>query len=67
MGYVIEWSDEASVTITDILEYLEGRWSQREVNNFIFRVEEVLGLIGNNLLLYPKSNRKGVHKAVISY
>jgi hypothetical protein len=55
MSYSVEWTAEAEITYTNILLYLEQKWTDREVRNFIYRTEEVLQLIKNNPLVYPRS------------
>ena len=62
----ISWSDEATSTFMGILGYLEDCWTQREVDNFIDRVEEVTDMISKNPMQYPKSKSKGVYRAVVS-
>jgi hypothetical protein len=46
--------------------YLEQQWSEREVQNFVIRVNEVLQRISENPRLYKKSKQKDIHEAVIS-
>jgi len=66
MSYSIEWSEEAEVTYTKILLYLEEKWTEREVNNFMTRTEEILSFVEENPLLYPHSQKQEVHRAVVS-
>ncbi len=42
MSYQIIWSPQANQTYLLILEYLQRNWTEREINDFIERTEEVL-------------------------
>lgn len=55
MSYQIIWSPQANQTYLLILEYLQKNWTEREINNFIERTEEVLSFISQNPLLYRYS------------
>jgi plasmid stabilization system protein ParE len=67
MSYAVEWSEEAELTYIRCLERIEQKWTEREVFNFIERVETVIGFITENPLLYSGSNAKPeVHQAFIS-
>lgn len=35
MAYKITWSPQGEKTFDTIIEYLENKWTQREVKNFI--------------------------------
>jgi hypothetical protein len=66
MSYSVEWTAEAEIAYTTILLYLEQKWTDREVRNFIYRTEEVLQLIKNNPLVYPRSKHQEIHRALVS-
>jgi plasmid stabilization system protein ParE len=56
MAYNIIWSLKAKNTYYQILEYLESDWSDKEVNDFINRTEEVLTFIAVNPSQYINYN-----------
>ncbi|WKN40740.1 type II toxin-antitoxin system RelE/ParE family toxin [Tunicatimonas pelagia] len=66
MAYTVIWSVEAETTYANLLNFLEERWSDRQINRFIERSEEVIRFIGNNPLMYPCSKTREIHRAVIS-
>ncbi len=66
MNYSVEWTAEAENTYTNILLFLEQKWTQREVRNFIYRTEQVLQLIKDNPLVYPSSKQHEIHRAIVS-
>jgi len=53
MHYKIFWTPAAKESYYQILEYLNLNWSQKEINKFIIRTEEVLHLISLNPKVYP--------------
>lgn len=66
MAVRIDWTTEAERTYDNIVLYLNQQWSEREVRNFVSRVNEVLKLIAENPSLYKKSKQKDIHEAVIN-
>jgi plasmid stabilization system protein ParE len=67
MAYEILWTKEALSNLEGILDYLQTKWTQREVNNFKNKLSSLINLIGQRPLLFPKSSyREDLHKAVLS-
>ena len=66
MTLSVEWTKEAELTYISIILAIGDRWSQREIENFIARTEQVVHLVQKNPLLYPKSKSVGIHRAVIA-
>ena len=46
-GYNIEWSARAVRDLNQILKYLEENWSDKEIRNFIRKLDKRLNLISN--------------------
>ncbi|HEY1025340.1 MAG TPA: type II toxin-antitoxin system RelE/ParE family toxin [Sphingobacteriaceae bacterium] len=65
MSYTVTWSPIARNTYIQILEYLDERWTTRELKAFIDRTEEVINNICGNPLLYPYSKESDTHKCVL--
>jgi plasmid stabilization system protein ParE len=61
----IIWSPKAKGTYYQILEYLEENWTNKEVNNFINRTEEVLAFIAANPSQYIRSVNADIHRCVL--
>jgi plasmid stabilization system protein ParE len=62
----IQWTDSAKASFQKIIEYLRDEWTQREVENFVNRTEDML----NTLKRYPQScrpsrKRKNVRIAIL--
>ena len=66
MNYTVVWSAEAESTYRELLTFLEDRWSTKQMIRFVERCEEVIAFIEHNPLLYPVSETKEIHRAVIS-
>jgi len=52
--YKIVWSDEALNNLQAIIEYIENRWTERELNHFSKLLDDNLKLIQSNPKLFPK-------------
>lgn len=63
----IVWSDEAVSNLESILDYLERRWTEREINRFKELLSKQLDIIRNKPELFPKSEiQPQLRKAVLS-
>ena len=65
MSYTIFWSTEAELSYLKILEYLEEKWTEREIDRFINRTDEVIDYIINNPFQYQRI-KNNIHKAVLN-
>ncbi|MCL6257849.1 type II toxin-antitoxin system RelE/ParE family toxin [Aquiflexum sp. TKW24L] len=65
MKFHVFWTKEAEVSLGEIILYLEKEWSEKEIVNFLDRIEKVIALIKMSPELFPLSPTKGVRKAVI--
>ena len=60
------WSKRGKDTYFLVLDYLIENWSEREVTQFINRVELVIKTIGRNPQMFPASSHyKNIRKALI--
>lgn len=60
------WTPTARITYLRIIEYLEEKWTNKEVNNFISEVEETIVKVRSNPNLFPSIKKKNeVHRVVI--
>ena len=65
--YKIIWTDESLDGLKSIIEYLEERWTKREIKKFAKLVEKQISLIQNNPKLFPLSSRSNqVRRSVLS-
>ena len=52
-GYSIDWSDEALDNLDSIIEYLQNKWTDREISRFFKKLDKHIDLISKNPLLFP--------------
>ncbi|MER3373603.1 MAG: type II toxin-antitoxin system RelE/ParE family toxin [Allomuricauda sp.] len=65
-GYKILWSDHALSELKETIEYLEEKWSDKEIKNFARELDHTIELISKNPELFQASkNKKAVRRAVI--
>ena len=57
-GYNIIWADSALDELNSILKYLEENWSEKEIVNFVRKLDKRLNLISLYPKLYPLSKQK---------
>lgn len=65
MSYSVTWSPTARITYYQVLEYLDDKWTVKEIEAFINRTEEVINYICDNPMLYPYSKESDTHKCVV--
>ena len=65
MSYRITWTESAKKSFDDVIGYLIQEWSQKEVQQLIYRTERVLTLLSNNPRIYPVIHQ-GIHRCVLS-
>jgi len=54
----ISWTPTARKTYFHVLDYLEKTWTDREIQNFINEVENLLDMIAKNPKMFEKSGKK---------
>ena len=66
MSFSIKWLPEAEITFALVLEYLEQKWTSKEVEIFIDRTDEVINYLSENSKQYIHSKKKDAYRAVIT-
>lgn len=66
MAYKIVWLPRAEQRFDEIISWLAATWTEREIVNFINRTNDVLLLISQNPDLYRKSQKAGIHEAIVT-
>ncbi len=62
----IIWSAEAIKNVKEIIDYLEWKWTERELRNFAKKLEKQIDIIKRQPLSFPKSKRKNIRRAVMT-
>jgi len=57
-GYKLFWTERALGDLQNILIYLNEKWTQKEIRNFVRRLDKRLELIAGNPRLFPKTAKK---------
>ena len=64
--FEIFWSDEAKKTYADVIEYLDYKWTIKEIHDFIARTDGVLIKLRRNPFLFQqRKNDASIRKAVL--
>jgi len=67
MDYKIFWSEEALSNLEEILDYLNERWTEKEINRFKNKLNKQLEIICRFPTIFPVSNyHPNLRKAVLS-
>ena len=62
----ILWTDSAKFTFNKIIEYLRREWTEREVENFVTRTEEMLSTLKRYPeMCRPSTKRKNVRIGIL--
>ncbi|MEX0360369.1 MAG: type II toxin-antitoxin system RelE/ParE family toxin [Allomuricauda sp.] len=65
-GYKILWSNHALSELKQTLNYLETKWTVKELRVFSSKLDQVITLISKNPNLFPAaSTKKQIHRAVV--
>lgn len=66
-GYRLFWSNHALHDLERIIAYLTANWTNREVQNFVRRLDKRLELIRLNPQLFPKTEKRAeVRRSVLT-
>lgn len=65
--YKIIWSDEALKGLNNIIDYIENRFSEKDVKNFAFLFDEQIRVIQSFPKSFPLSKKsKNIRKSVVA-
>jgi len=66
-SYKLIWSDESLNKLNGIIQYLNNRWTEKEIKRFIQLLDHQLNLIQSNPYIFPVSSQSNeLRKAVLS-
>ena len=65
-GYKILWTDHAKSELKETIEYLEKKWTERELRTFSVKLDHTIELISKSPEIFPVSfEKKNIRKAVV--
>jgi len=66
VGFKVVWTDKALDTFAQNIAYLQEKWTEKEVNAFSDKVNDILSAIREQPLMYRKSEKlSNVHIGLI--
>ncbi len=66
MALVIQWTPQANNGLRKVIDYLEQKWTSKEILQLEKRITQVLKQIAVNPELFSKSEMKtSLHKAIV--
>lgn len=65
--FKIVWTDEAITGLQEIIDYIEKRFSEKDVRKFIKKIDEQINLIQTNPKAFPSSVKSpSIRRAVVA-
>ena len=65
-GYKILWTNHAISELKETIEYLENKWTERELRTFSAKLDHTIELISKSPEIFPVSlDKKNIRKAVV--
>jgi plasmid stabilization system protein ParE len=63
----ILWTAEANINLVEIIQYLQKKWTDKEIDKFIIKLNKAITLISNRPQLFRMTNtRSNLRKCVFS-
>lgn len=59
-GYKILWTDHAKSELKETIEYLEKKWTERELRTFSVKLDHTIELISKSPEIFPVSFEKKI-------
>lgn len=66
MAKEIRWSDEAEISFDNIVNYLQIKWTDKEIEKFVTATHKTIRLIAENPNLFRSSNIENLREALIT-
>lgn len=66
MALNVYWTIRAQKTFDKVVVYLLKEWSEKEVQNFVRKTNNVIGHISEKPKMFPSSKKINIHSALIT-
>ncbi|MFZ5551904.1 MAG: type II toxin-antitoxin system RelE/ParE family toxin [Bacteroidota bacterium] len=66
MAKEIVWSPKARASFDKVISYLQQKWTEREVRNFVKKSHHLLFLISRDKIKFRKSERKNIYEVPVT-
>ncbi|TXJ08168.1 MAG: type II toxin-antitoxin system RelE/ParE family toxin [Acinetobacter sp.] len=64
-GYSVVWTPNASNELEHTIAYLKHHFTEKELTKLARKIESTIEIIANNPDIFPKSEKKNIHKVVL--
>ncbi len=66
MAKEVRWTKEAEETFDIVVSYLQAKWTDKEVSNFINATSKTIFYISENPLLFRASKKHRIREALVT-
>jgi plasmid stabilization system protein ParE len=60
------WTPQAQITFNRVIDYLEEKWTEREIVNFIKLTDKVIEYIAQNPKMFRRTGKRNVYEALVT-
>ena len=62
---IITWSENARIDYWQNIDYLQSEWSEREVERFLNKVDEILNQLERGDIIFQSTGKRFVYQIVV--
>jgi plasmid stabilization system protein ParE len=62
----VRWTPESEDTFSDIINYLEQEWTEKEIRKFAQKTQKIVSKIAKNPRMFKASGKVEIRRAVIT-
>lgn len=66
MAFKIIWSPKAEKTFETVIEYLDKKWTNKQIKHFISETERVVHMLSQNPYMFRSSEKEKIHEVLIT-
>lgn len=66
MAYKVIWSPKAEKTFEGVIEYLQSKWTEKQIQYFVERTDKTVHLLANNPYMFRGSEKENLHEVLIT-
>lgn len=66
MAYKIIWSPKAEKTFEGVIEYLQRKWTNKQIQYFVERTDKTVRLLAINPYMFRGSEKENLHEVLIT-
>ncbi|HSM47087.1 MAG TPA: type II toxin-antitoxin system RelE/ParE family toxin [Draconibacterium sp.] len=66
MALNVRWTSESEDTFSDIINYLEQEWTEKEIRKFAQKTQKIILQIAKNPKMYKATGKEEIRRAVIT-